>query len=192
MHALLLSLTLLTASPWEAEVVRLTNIERAEANDREWMIYGSYEHGERQPLEIDPLLTDSAQWWCNALKGTGIFEHQWYINDSPRNGRPGGYLINPKTGRVLSRVWLPGQGVTNFADRAWYLGVEVSHENGALSKSLTSETAVTLWMLHGWHEDPRQVSSHCWNMLNPHWVRTGVGHGPWGAGRSVAFMEFGE
>jgi uncharacterized protein YkwD len=158
----LLALALLAA--WPTDVMAGINAEREAVGVA--------------PLEYDPLLEVSAQRWCDALKSSGWFDHQGYVNDR-------GYLINPDTGRQISRVWLPSsQGVTNSYYRAQWLGITVrTSENGGLFKS--TDPAV---VVEGW----RRSDGHYRNMVNPAWRRMGVARAGWGKGRSSVFAEFSE
>jgi uncharacterized protein YkwD len=158
----LLALAILAA--WPTDVMNAINAERAAASVA--------------PLEYDPLLEVSAQRWCDALKASGWFDHQGYVNSR-------GYLINPATGKQISRVWLPSsQGVTHYHYRAQWLGITVNtSENGGLFKDTDAAVVVEGW---------RRSDGHYRNMTNPAWRRMGVARNGWGKGKSSVFAEFSE
>lgn len=173
-------LTLALLATWPADVTALINAEREAANIAELAATGTIVQV-REPLEYDELLEASAQRWCDALKASGWFDHQGWVNSR-------GYLINPDTGKQISRVWLPNSGgenpVTHFYYRAQWLGITVNtSENGALL-SRTDPAVV----VEGW----RRSHGHYRNMTNPAWRRMGVARNGWGKGKSSVFAEFSE
>jgi hypothetical protein len=174
-------------------VLDLVNEERADADRRELEIYGELLTGPRLPLEYDPMLAYSSQWWCDGLKGTGLLVHGWFVNSQ-------GYLIlDPSNPKILNkRVRFPQtDGWTDWNDRLRYLEVYPlrSSENGVLASSLTADEMFFLWKNRGWQYDPRQVNPahHYFNLIRPAWTHAGVGKGASGTtGRSYGFMGFAQ
>lgn len=186
---LVLALTVPGADALSARVIQLVNEERADADRRELEIYGFLQDGPRLPLDYDATLAESADWWCQGLKGTGILAHSWWVNDR-------GYLILSPTDPVVlnRRIWFPQSfGMTSWLDRNAYLGLDPisSSENGVLASGLNAETMFFLWLGHGYNKDPRLAFSHYSNLIRADWTHAGVAKGASGTtGRSYGFMEF--
>lgn len=186
----LVLLALLAAGPsWQDQTLTLINEERVAANERELALYGAIEKV-RHPLQADPRLADSAQWWCNALRGTGDFGHFGFLSER-------GFLLG-LGGKEVSRVWLPTyqpDRLHYWAFRNQYLGIEGSStqnssENGVLLKRASPENIVSAWVRSGWHVDPRQAAKHYSNLVNPNWTHFGVAKQGWAAGKTSVFGEF--
>lgn len=185
-----LALTPTTASAaWQDDTLTLINMARADADRRELAIYGSI-LAPRRPLAYSLTLEESGQWWCNALRGSGWFDHFGWLNAA-------GYLVD-QNGRQISRVWLPAMSLTDRMTFWWvrnlHLGLDVStqecSENGVLLKRVTAENVVNAWH-HGYNADPRKViGSHYWNLIHPAWTHFGVGSNNWGSGKRAVFGEF--
>lgn len=186
---MLLVANVATAETWQEEIITLINLERMDADTRELAIYGELANGPRLPLVYHAGLEKSAQWWCDALKGSGWFDHTGYVNSA-------GYLINPNTNKRISRVWLPSYnmpGMTFWPDRNWYLQIPTvgqSSENGLLSKSTNPIHIVNAYIQSGYHPDPRQARKHYMNVVNPYWTHIGSAKNGWGGGKSSVFTEF--
>lgn len=185
MHALLLLALLSADLTWQQQTLNLVNAERSDANRRELLIYGEVQQV-RHPLGYDARLEESAQWWCDAIKGTGIADHFGWLNAR-------GHLID-QNGRQISRVWLPTyqpDGLTYWGFRNEFLGIEGrSSENGVFLKRATPAAAVAAWRGSGWHDDPRQATKHYRNLIDPGWTHFGVGKQSWGAGKDSMIAEF--
>lgn len=170
---------------WQEQMVGQINLLRSLADRAELQLYGELFDGPRLPLTIHPKLTRSADWWCQALQGTGILAHGWYVNRS-------GYLIaGPTDPAVISRVWLPqSAGFTSWLDRNAYLGLAPlgSGENGAVLKHPSD--CVSAWTISGWSADPRKATLHYSNLIKPAWTHVGIAHEAWSAGKQSVFAEF--
>jgi hypothetical protein len=177
------------AQTWQDDIITLINEERANADERELAIYGELANGPRLPLVYHAGLEDSAQWWCDALKGSGWFDHTGYVNAE-------GYLINPKNNRRISRVWLPSYnmpGMTFWPDRNRFLELKTvgkTSENGLLSKSTTPEFIVDSYVGSGYNNDPRKASKHYMNVIDAYWTHVGSAKNSWGGGKNSTFTEF--
>jgi len=192
MKYLILILSLLFSSTsfaqtFEQQLVTLINAERVNANLREAQIYGSVRIV-RQPLVINPVLTQSAQWWCDGLRGTGLFGHVLAVS-------PSGYLILP-TGK-LGRTWFPQRnqpGETGWYDRIAYLGESnfISSENGLTlkNKDMNPVQVFSAWRNSGYSYDPTQAKSHYSNVVSPYHTDIGVGVQGWMSGSSSCFADF--
>ncbi len=132
------------------------------------------------PLVLDDRLSESGRMWGQALKGTGLANHGWYVNSS-------GYLIaGPGGTKPLSRVWLPSdQGWSDFNIRARYLGIPAvwQSENGYFGRS-TDPVRITA----AWATSP----GHYMNMTQPLFTHIGVSKSPWGGGSSSVWAEFAQ
>lgn len=189
MNALILWAVLATSQTWEVQNLQLINEERAAANAREFAIYGEILQV-RQPLQYDTRLEDSAQWWCDALKGSGHFDHFGWLNAK-------GHLIDA-SGRQISRVWLPTYQPDRlhfWVFRNQYLGIEAhstlnSSENGTLLRRASPSNVVGAFVRSGWAVDPRAASHHYRNVVDPRWTHMGVAKQTWGGGKTSVFCEF--
>ncbi len=177
---------------WHKEALQYLNEERANADAKELALYGEFVVGPRLPLELDPILTESAQWWCDALKGTGIVAHGWYTNNK-------GYLIQtPDSTKTLTRVWLPfrelnpGEGIywTDFLGRNAYQGLLAVNqsENILLTSNVSPESIIARWR-SGYNDDPTKALGHYGNMINPLWTHCGFGRGPYGNSKKIAVLD---
>ncbi len=190
---LLLCTTAHAQSTWERAVVARINVVRADADVAEETKYQAV-LAPRLPLTVHPTLTESAQWWCDALKSAKLGAvHAWYVNAD-------GYLIqSPEKPKILSRVWLPSYDgyTTGYADRAFYLGLFPTYyecqvgssENGGEFGSTDPAVIVAGWKQSGWNEDPRKALHHYANLINPRWTHVGAA---WGGGQKLVFAEFAE
>jgi hypothetical protein len=162
------------AEPYTAKVIRLVNEVRADADERELALHGSFILGPREPLDYDATLAKSAQWWCDACRGTGILSHNWTIDER-------GYLTNIPSGYRSSKVWLPTraghEGFTDYFARAYYLGLpDVFYtEVGLRSDNTSAESVVFQWTASGFHTDPRQASKHYAAIIHPWVTHAGCG-----------------
>jgi hypothetical protein len=181
------ALALVLLAAWPADVLDLVNREREQANLRELSIYGDIRQV-RLPLEYDPVLEASAQWWCDALKGSGHFAHSGTLNDA-------GFLVNAD-GRQSSNVGLPAYPGTNHTDwnpRNWFLGLDVNgSENGAQLKRASAVNIFEGWRRSGWSINPLDARGHYFNLVLPQWKRFGVARQVWGKGDSSVFAEFSQ
>lgn len=184
---LLLASPAVASEPWQVQTLKLINEARADANIREFAIYGEVLEF-REPLVYDPVLEESSQWWCDALNRSGWWSHFGQVNER-------GFLVDT-SGDQISRVWLPSQadGLTYWGHRLRNLGVpdwQFSSENGVLLKRVTAEGVVSAWKNRGWNIDPRAVTgSHYFNLINPSWTRFGVAQQNWGSGKRSVFGGF--
>lgn len=172
---------------WQSSILDLINHERALADEREWLIHGELQ-APREPMSYSSLLAESGQWWARALTSTGLVDHTGYLNAD-------GFLLNPATGRVASRVWLPTyqpDRFTYWGYRNKYLGLEdylLSSEVGVFLKRATPENVVSAWVNSGYAHDPRQARKHYGVIINPLWSQFGVGSARWGSGKESVFGE---
>lgn len=194
---ILLPLTL-QAQTWQEKTRILINEIRADANARELAIYGNYQYGERLPLKYNTELEASEQWWCEALRNTKgrWFGHFGYINDRPRNGVEGGFLIDPRNNRQIGTIWLPSYntpGQTFWVDRLRYNDVltQGSSENGVQlnNRNFSAENVVGAWM-HGYNADPRKAQYHYLNLTYPLWTDYGVAEDNFAKGDVSVFGAF--
>jgi hypothetical protein len=188
MTTALLTIALL-AQTWEQQIVSGINALRDQANQTEQRDYG-YVRAYRYPLVVNPTLTYSAQWWCNALEGTGFDypPHGWYVS------RSGFIVASPTSTKPLSRVWLPqDNGWSSFVERNWYLNLRnPCSENGVTlnAKDAIPANVVEAWRRSGWNDDPLKATEHYWNCVNPNWTDVGVASGRWKNGARSIYGEF--
>lgn len=178
------------SATWQTDTIDAINVVRAEADNTELALYGVLLDGPRKPLILHDGISTSAQWWCDALKGTDLgASHGWYVN---RNG----FLIqSPANPVVISRVWLPQtNGWTQRTDRYRYLGIPAlaGSENAAVAPNVNPDWLLFYWTRSGWSDDPRFATEHYANLIDPRWTHAGLGRGAYGGGKKIAVIDFAE
>jgi len=179
------------ATNWQTPLNQLNDV-REDADDRELLIHGNFVIGPRPALDLSDILNESAQWWCEALKGSGIADHGWYTNKD-------GFLIaSPQNPRILSRVWLPSIEIDpgvywcDFVVINNYLGIEGSSQGQNLLRrsNVRTNNIVDLFTETGWNDDPLKATHHYSTMIVPFWTHCGFGMITDGGGRKIAVINF--